>query len=81
MLLHNQAYTQPQTAVHKNCLTCAHAQTLVPACNSAAADVHGAQNMLTAVMYKHEPTGYKDPKDPANRNDKRNGGEFRRFER
>lgn len=39
------------------------------------------QNMLTAVMYPHGRTGYKDPKEPCNRTDKRNGGEFRRFER
>lgn len=39
------------------------------------------QNMLTAVMYPHERTGYKDPKEPCNRTDKRNGGDFRRFER
>jgi hypothetical protein len=37
--------------------------------------------MLTAVVYPQKPSGYMDPKDPCNRSDKRNGGDFRRFER
>lgn len=39
------------------------------------------QNMLTAVVHPCTPSGYQDPADPCNRTDKRNGGEFRRFER
>lgn len=39
------------------------------------------QNALTAVPYPHQQTGYKDPHDPCNRSDKRNGGQYRRFER
>jgi hypothetical protein len=37
--------------------------------------------MLTAVPHPHAETGYKDPRDPCNRTDKRNGGQYRRFER
>lgn len=39
------------------------------------------QNMLTAVPYPQKKTGFKDPVDPCNRSDKRNGGDYRRFER
>jgi len=39
------------------------------------------QNMLTAIPHPHRKTGYKSQSDPCNRSDKRNGGEFRRFER
>jgi hypothetical protein len=39
------------------------------------------QNMLTAVPHPHAKTGHKDPRDPCNRTDKRNGGQYRRFER
>lgn len=39
------------------------------------------QNMLTAVPYPQKKTGFKDPADPCNRSDKRNGGDYRRFER
>ncbi|WIA16306.1 hypothetical protein OEZ85_013007 [Tetradesmus obliquus] len=38
------------------------------------------QCMLTAVPHPHAKTGYKDPRDPCNRTDKRNGGQYRRFE-
>jgi hypothetical protein len=39
------------------------------------------QNMLQAQMHPHMKTGYKDIYDPCNRSDKRNGGDFRRFDR